>query len=136
MMLVQTEKRGSQIHGLGLFAAAFIPAGTPTWRFTAGIDQAIHPSIVDRLNSYNLPWFLMYAYWDIKSGLYVLCADDARYMNHSDTPTVVGDYALEPVFGVDVAARDIEPGEELTCDYRTFDRIDRERLHFEPPASP
>lgn len=44
---------------------------------------------------------------------------------------MTGDYDLGPVFSVDVAARDIEAGEELTCDYRTFDRIDREGLHFE-----
>jgi uncharacterized protein len=134
MMLVKTEKRRSGIHGLGLFAAEFIPAGTPTWRFTPGIDQAIHPSMLERLNSHNLPWLLTYAYWDIKTGLYVLCADDARYMNHSDSPTVSGDYEQEPVFGVDLAVRDIEPGEELTCDYRTFDRIDRQRLHFDLDA--
>lgn len=130
MLLVRTEKRPSAIHGLGLFAADLIPAGTPTWRFTPGLDQALHPATVKQLNSHNLPWFMMYAYWDIRTGLYVLCADDARYMNHSESPTVVGDYDQEPVFGLDVAVRDIEPGEELTCDYRTFDRIDRERLHF------
>lgn len=131
MMLVKTEKRSSAIHGLGLFAAEHIPQGTPTWRFTPGLDQALHPSVVAQLNSHNRPWFLTYAYWDIRTGLYVLCADDARYMNHSDDPTVVGDYEQEQVFGLDVAARDIAPGEELTCDYRTFDRIDRQRLHFD-----
>ncbi len=135
MMLVKTEKRKSEIHGMGLFAAEFIRAGTPTWRFTPGLDLALHPAVLQSLNSHNLPWLLTYAYWDIRTGLYVLCADDARYMNHSDTPTVVGDYDREPVFGMDIAARDIEEGEELTCDYRTFDRIDRERLHFDETAS-
>jgi uncharacterized protein len=131
MMLVKTEKRRSSIHGLGLFAVEPIPEGTPTWRFTPGIDQAIHPAMLEGLNSHHLPWLLTYAYWDIRTGLYVLCADDARYMNHSDEPTVRGDYEQEPVFGMDVAVRDIQPGEELTCDYRTFDRIDRQRLHFD-----
>lgn len=130
MMLVKTAKKRSRIHGLGLFAAEFIPAGTPTWRFTPGLDQALHPSAVEQLNSHNRPWFLTYAYLDIRTGLYVLCADDARYMNHSDDPSVTGDYEQEPVFGVDIAIRDIAVGDELTCDYRTFDRIDRDRLHF------
>lgn len=74
---------------------------------------------------------MTYAYLDIQTGLYVLCADDARYMNHSDAPNIAGDYDQDPVFGVDVAARDIDPGDEPTCDYRTFDRIDRRGLHFE-----
>lgn len=131
-MLVKTRKRQSAIHGIGLFAAQFIPEGTPTWEFTPGIDQAIHPQMLERFPTHARPWFLTYAYLDIRSGLYVLCADDARYMNHSETPNVRGDYEREPVFGLDLAARDIEPGEELTCDYRTFDRIDRQQLHFEP----
>lgn len=68
--------------------------------------------------------------WTCRTGLYVLCADDARYMNHSDDPAARGDYGADPVFGVDIAVRDIEPGEELTCDYTAFDRIDRQRLRF------
>lgn len=135
MMLVRTAKRQSSIHGVGLFAAEFIPAGTPTWRFIAGIDQAIHPDVLERMPETARPSFLTYAYLDIRTGLYVLCADDARFMNHSDEPNIRGDYDLDPVFGVDLAARDIEAGEELTCDYRTFDRIDRESLHFDAHAS-
>lgn len=131
MMLVRTEKRQSEIHGVGLFAAEFIAEGTPTWRFTPGIDQAIHPDVVERVPEASRVNFLMYAYLDIRTGLYVLCADDARFMNHSEDPNVRGDYALDEVFGVDVAARDIEAGEELVCDYRTFDRIDRQQLHFD-----
>jgi uncharacterized protein len=110
MMLVKTEKRRSAIHGLGLFAVELIPAGTPTWRFTPGLDLAIHQYVVAQMNSHNRPWFLTYVYWDIRTGLYVLCADDARYMNHSNDPTVIGDYEHEEVFGLDVAARDYRAG--------------------------
>lgn len=130
MLLVPTLKQQSPIHGTGLFAAEPIPAGTPTWRFTPGIDLSIHPDAVKQFTDVARDWFLMYAYLDIRTGLYVLCADDARFMNHSETPNVGGDYEQEPVFGVDVALQDIAVGEELTCDYRTFDRLDRERLHF------
>lgn len=131
MMLVPTRRENSPIHGTGLFAVEPIPAGTPTWRFTPGIDLSIHPDMVESFADVARGWFLTYAYLDIRTGLYVLCADDARFMNHSDTPNVGGDYEREPVFGVDVALRDIAVDEELTCDYRTFDRIDRERLHFD-----
>lgn len=130
MLLVKTAKRPSDIHGLGLFADQFIPVGTSTWRFTPGVDTAMHPEILERIPEVARDQFLTYAYLDIRTGLYVLCADDARFMNHSDDPAVRGDYSVEPVFGVDVAARDIEPGDELTCDYTTFDRIDRQGLHF------
>lgn len=131
MMVIETEKRQSTVHGVGLFAAKSISSGTPTWRFTPGIDQAIHPDLVDRIPPPARRSFLTYAYLDIRTGLYILCSDDARFMNHSEDPNIRGDYDLDPVFGVDVAARDIEAGEELLCDYRTFDRMDRESLHFE-----
>ncbi|MDX1674239.1 MAG: SET domain-containing protein [Longimicrobiales bacterium] len=130
MLLVRTVRKQSEIHGLGLFADQFIPAGTPTWRFTPGVDTAIHPELLDRIPGPARGQFLTYAYLDIRTGLYVLCADDARFMNHSDDPPVRGDYDEEPVFGTDIAVRDIEPGEELTCDYTTFDRVDREGLSF------
>lgn len=130
-MLVPTRRERSEIHGTGLFAAEDIPAGTATWRFTPGIDLTVHPDAVTEFTDVARDWFVTYAYLDIRTGLYVLCADDARFMNHSEDPNVGGDYELEPVFGLDVAIRDIAAGEELTCDYRTFDRIDRERLNFE-----
>ena len=130
MLLVKTVRRTSSIHGIGLFADQTIPKGTPTWRFTPGIDVAIHPDLIDRIPEAARTQFLTYAYLDIRTGLYVLCADDARFMNHSDDPAVLGDYDQEPVFGVDIAARDLQPGDELTCDYTTFDRVDRQRLHW------
>ena len=48
--------------------------------------------------------------------LYELCSDDARFFNHSDEPNT-GSISND----TDVALRDIQQGEELTCDYRTFD---------------
>lgn len=42
--------------------------------------------------------------------------DDSRFMNHSETPSTVYD----PVTQVYTAARDLLPGDELTCDYRDF----------------
>lgn len=136
MLLVKTSKHNSGIHGIGLFAGQFILKGAATWRFTPGIDQALHPAELGRIPDAARDQFLMYAYLDIRTGLYVLCADDARFMNHSPTPNVVGDYEQDPVFGVDVATRDIQEGEELTCDYRTFDRVDRQALTFQPDNRP
>jgi len=48
--------------------------------------------------------------------VFVISSDHSKHMNHSDRPNVIqGDGYF------DIAARDIEPGEELTCDYHTFD---------------
>jgi SET domain-containing protein len=50
----------------------------------------------------------------------ILCFDDARFVNHSDTPNIATDYAQDP-YGLDVALRDIEAGEEITMNYENFE---------------
>jgi SET domain-containing protein len=59
---------------------------------------------------------LHYGYIDPRRNRFILCCDDYRFMNHSDTPNVQVDTGADP-HGRDFAARDIEVGEELTVDY-------------------
>lgn len=122
MLLIPTFRAQSAIHGLGLFAAAPVPEGTRVWEFTDGFDQAIPPSQFDRLPAAARAQFLQYSYLDKVIHEYILCADDARFMNHSEEPTL-RDASDGPGdrYGYSVAARDLEAGEELTCDYREFD---------------
>jgi hypothetical protein len=47
----------------------------------------------------------------------VLCGDNGRHFNHSDTPNTLSEGIA---FGDDVAAMDIAAGTELTSDYRTI----------------
>ncbi len=88
MLLVQTRLGRSRIHGIGLFADAFIPKNTVVWRFTPSIDI-----IVDRKELLKLPkvvraYFLQYAYLNRKMNHYVLHADNARFLNHSPQPNL------------------------------------------------
>jgi SET domain-containing protein len=57
-----------------------------------------------------------YGYEEMHDGerTIVLCGDHARHMNHSDEPNLIDSDA-------NIAARDIEAGEELTCNYYVFD---------------
>lgn len=125
MLLIKTEIRPSPIHGLGIFAAEFIAAGTITWKYLDGFDQRLPASILDRLSDPAKKQFLKYSYVDTVTGLYELCADDARFFNHSEEPNTAGVPTGEDM---DIATRDIQAGEELTCDYRTFDRDWRDKL--------
>lgn len=45
------------------------------------------------------------------------CADLSKHMNHSNSPNLLD----TPDYLQQVAAHDIEVGEELTCNYFTFD---------------
>ena len=127
MLLVKTRIDLSKIHGIGLFADEFIRKGTVTWRFLDGFDLRLPESILGMLSAPAREQFLKYTYVDPVSGLYELCADDARFFNHSDEPNTAS-VQLSPDEEVDMATRDINQGEELTCDYRTFDRDWRKKL--------
>jgi uncharacterized protein len=53
------------------------------------------------------------------SGCYILCTDDARFINHSSQPNTIDTQEGEE--GLTIAARDIQPGEEITSNYEAFD---------------
>jgi len=120
MLLVETRIEPSEIHGLGLFAAHPIREGTPTWRFHPGIDVRLSDEALAALPAPVRRQFMRYTYRCPETGDYVLCSDDARYFNHSDDPNTVSIRTPDGE-AIDVAARDIAAGEELTCDYRRFD---------------
>jgi len=121
MLLVKTRIAPSPVHGIGLFADQFIAAGTHTWRFVPEFDRAKTVEEFAALPPHIQDWLKHYAYLDYHVGQHILCVDDARFMNHSTNPTVRPDYALDR-FGVDIAQRDIEIGEEITTDYRLIEK--------------
>lgn len=115
MLLVPTTVGPSQIEGLGLFATAPIAAGTEVWRWHPVFDVFVPDAEIAKLPEPARDYLERYAYPapDLPGGL-SLNLDDARFMNHSDDPT------LETVGEVCIARRDIAAGEELTCDYGAF----------------
>lgn len=121
MLMVKTRLGPSDIAGIGLFAAEGIPKGTVTWRFMPAYDRLLTQADIDSLPEPARSNILDHVYLDAASGLFVLCADNARFMNHADDPNTAGVHESGSIEGFDVATRDITAGEELTCDYRTFD---------------
>jgi SET domain-containing protein len=121
MFLIPTFTDRSPIHRFGVFAAAAIEAGTQVWAFTAGVDWEIAPHEFARFPE---PYRTILSDWtyETESGMYVLCGDSAKFMNHSFAPN------CEDVAEGTFALRRIEAGEELTCDYRTFDMRSRDGL--------
>jgi len=131
-MLLGDTKLGSSGHrGLGLFAKQRIAKGTKIWTFHPGFDQEFEPAAVDALPGPARMLVYRYCYINADTGKIVLCADDARFMNHADEPNttslVEGDEE-----GSTVAIRDIEAGEEITVDYYEYD-ADAERKLQTPP---
>ena len=113
MLRVRTCLGKSEIPGagIGLFAAEDIPRGAVIWQRDEGFDLVIDeadwpPGVPD-------DFLRFYGFSPAGAGRYVVCLDNARFMNHSRTPNGVGDRET-------VAARDIKAGEELTEDYRNL----------------
>jgi SET domain-containing protein len=115
MLLVPVRLDRSPIHGFGVFAVAPIAAGTEVWRFTPGFDLDLDPRLLDAQPDPARRTLLHYGYVDPRLRRFVLCCDDYRFVNHSDRPNLRTE-PIEP-HGVDIAARDIAAGEELTVDY-------------------
>ena len=121
MILVKTKLGKSKIHGIGIFADQLIPKGSVVWKFQYP-DLKVDTSELVKMDTPAKDQFLNYSYLSEKTNKYILCFDDARFFNHQDAPncidTVSSDGEEE---GLTVAARDIQKGEELTCNYNDFD---------------
>jgi SET domain-containing protein len=121
VLLVKTRVKASDVQGLGLFADEFIPKGTPIWEFTPGLDSKLTEDEFNALSPLAREHLERYAYKSTVDGMYVICLDDARYFNHSSTPNVIDKEIPNDPEGINIAARDIQLGEELLCDYAEFD---------------
>jgi uncharacterized protein len=115
MLLIPTYVAKSPIHGFGLFAAAPVKAGTVLWRLEREADWCLSPEELAAVPPRLQERIRFHAYLD-RRGFYVYSADGTKFMNHADAPNCVDLNDDEAV-----AARDIAAGEELTCNYRSFD---------------
>jgi SET domain-containing protein len=115
MLRVPTYVAPSSISGVGLFAATDLPANSIIWEYSEGVDWKISPSELILFPEPFQSRLRHYLYQE-DSGVYVLCGDNAKYMNHSDQPNCDDTGAKYTV-----TTRAIKAGEELTCDYRLFD---------------
>lgn len=114
MLLVRARVAVSKIHGFGLFAQEFIPKGTMTWKLVTGFDCLFSEDALLSFPTSVQEQVHHYGHYDPELEKYVLCSDDARFTNHSDDANEIscGDHSI--------AARDIQPGEEITCNYGDY----------------
>ena len=96
--------------GYGIVAKSLIPKGTITWVLDK-LDREFTPMQIDELGRLYKEILDKYTYRNNK-GNYVLCWDNARYVNHSFAST-----CLTTSYDFEVAVCDIHPGEQLTDDY-------------------
>jgi len=127
MLLVRTVILPSPIHGIGLFADQYIPANTVIWQFDPKFDVGYTESEFGMLSPSAQQHITKYSYFCAEMNLWVLCGDDARFMNHSDTPNTFEEPGIRTI-----ALSDIHPGEEILCDYSQFDARSFAETDFTP----
>lgn len=118
MLLVKTRIGVSSTHGIGLFAAEFIPKGTATWKYHPGFDLDLTMDAVSKLPEIPKKALLHYSYFDQELKRLIVPIDDLRFINHSQNLQKIN---ITSTPNKDIAARDIEEGEELFCNYNMFD---------------
>ncbi|MGK7389688.1 MAG: SET domain-containing protein [Candidatus Cyclobacteriaceae bacterium M2_1C_046] len=96
--------------GYGVVAKELIPKGTITWVLD-DLDKEFTPEEIERLSDMHQYILDIYTYRNGK-GNFVLCWDNARYVNHSFKSN-----CLTTAYDFEIAIRDIQPGEQLTDDY-------------------
>ena len=120
MLLIPTEIRPSKLHGLGLFTRVDLKVNQHIAHFDPTFDKLFSEEELGKITGHAL-WFLWcFGYLEADDGLWHLNSDNLRFMNHAHNPNTYQDD------NGDFAVRSIKAGEELTCDYFTFDK-DAER---------
>lgn len=100
--------------GWGVVVTEFIPRGTVLWAQDR-LDQTFTPEQWNAFPEAYRPILEKYSYLD-GTGVYVLCWDHARLVNHSCEPAMLASGWND--FGV--AVRDLQPGDAVTDDYGTL----------------
>lgn len=126
MLRVRTKLGLSRVNGIGLFADQFIPKDTVTWRYDSNYDLRWSEDELSNFPEWTQDQFKKYSYFDYEQGCYILCIDDQRYINHSIDPNIVSTPEE------DRAGRDIQPGEELFCNYEHYEKGWFERRGINP----
>lgn len=115
MLIVPTYLDRSAIHGFGVFAKEFIPKGTQIWKFHPLFDIRISAEEFARLPVSSQAELEVHMYEPEAGGDLYYESTMGKYMNHSREPNVDFSVVYEGW-----STRDINPGDELTCDYRHF----------------
>lgn len=119
MLRVNTMLLPSSLQGIGLFADEFIKKGTVTWKrdpedFSFEMDKYLM-RFRKKVRDHQREYVKAHSYFDAETGLWVYCVDALKYINHSEAPNVIS----TPF--VDIAARNIHPGDEMTCNYAAYE---------------
>ena len=116
MLKIHAYVAPSDVYGIGLFAGEPIKEGQTIWEFTSFFDRVMNReeflNLCRTLDDRALEHLLSYCYK--RKNKYYYLADNTRFINHTENGFNV---MLRDNDLVEVALRDISPGEELLENY-------------------
>ena len=125
MLIIRASLRPSQIQGIGLFAEEKILKDSITWRFNPRFDILFDPEEIVKMSLLQRNLIKHFAYLSKLTGKYVYSIDDSRFTNHSSKQNNIDVILLPDELEMcGIANRNIEVGEEIISNYRTFDAND------------
>lgn len=122
MFIINTYLGKSEINGTGVFAREYIPNGSVVWRMQKNFDLVLNKDQYEELPPIAKDFIKHYGYYNQSEGGWVVCMDNAKYTNHSNSPNIEADG------DVAIAIKDIHEGEEITEDYYNFDETVKQKL--------
>ena len=109
----------SKIHRWGIYAEEFIPAGRKVIEYTG--ERISRRETKRRSEASDLIYlFTLDSYWTLDGSV---GGSGAQYINHSCDPNLVTRIVKGHI--IYMTMRDIQPGEELTVDYRFDKKVER-----------
>jgi uncharacterized protein len=109
----------SKIHRWGIYAGEFIPAGRKVIEYTG--ERISRRETKRRADSSEMIYlFTLDPYWALDGSV---GGSGAEYINHSCEPNLVTRIVKGHI--IYMSMRDIQPGEELTVDYRFDKKVER-----------
>jgi len=128
MLRIKTSLSNSPINGIGLFAEENVQKGKIVWTFNPLVDLVFSPNewndLQKKISEDSFNQIKKYAYKE--NNRYILCVDNAQFMNHSDTHYNVGNLKDGDIM---IALTDIQKGDELVCNY--FEYSDADDAHLQ-----
>ena len=122
MFTVKTSIKPSKIHGMGVFLEENVVKNQKLWEFNPRFDLLFSVDEVENMCESTKELIKFYGYLDKQqfNGWHVFHSGNDRFTNHSDMPNTIP-YKLEDCQYMMIASKDMNIGEELTCDYNEYE---------------
>lgn len=116
MMTIETFLKDSPGKGVGVFTVNDIKKGDVVWKLDKHFVKYFTQEEVDEMGEIQKKYVHKYAHISAgRENIWEMDIDNTRWMNHSEDPNI--EFDDEKGWAI----MDIKAGDEMTCNYQSFD---------------